>query len=124
MDTHIHQILSTSIEIRMAPPIPIFFMSKEERSIILAFLHLILFWKHFIDDIFLIILGSYTQLEYTFTYSKQTVSFLDVKIYLWNLKDSRKNFSKNTLTVWHYFTSTPTTHTAVKEVSFVHKHYH
>ena len=54
-----------------------------------------LIWKRFIDEIF-IFLGSHSQLKplmtfmntisptirYTFTYSKQTVTFLDVQIYL------------------------------------------
>ena len=71
-------------------------MGKEERTIILTFLHLIYFWKRFIDDIFFIFLGSHSQLnslmtfmnrispiiKYTFTYSEQTVTFLDVQIYL------------------------------------------
>ena len=96
MDTHIHQILGTSMGTRMAPPYANLFMGKEERTIILTFLHLIYFWKRFIDDIFFIFLGSHCQLrslmtfmntvsptiKYTFTYSKQTVTFLDVQIYL------------------------------------------
>ena len=71
-------------------------MGKEERIIILTFLHLIYFWKRSIDDIFFIFLGSHSQLKslitfmntfsptikYTFTYSEQTVTFLDVQIYL------------------------------------------
>ena len=96
MDTHIHQILGTSMGTRMAPPYANLFMGKEERTIILTFLHLIYFWKRFIDDIFFIFLGSHSQLKslmtfmntisptikYIFTYSKQTVTFLDVQIYL------------------------------------------
>ena len=72
------------------------FMGKEEHTIILTFLHLIYFWKRFIDDIFFIFLGSHSQLnslmtfintisptiKYTFSYSEQTVTFLDVQIYL------------------------------------------
>ena len=71
-------------------------MGKEEHTIILTFLHLIYFWKRFIDDIFFIFLGSHSQLnslmtfintisptiKYTFSYSEQTVTFLDVQIYL------------------------------------------
>ena len=63
---------------------------------ILTFLHLIYFWKRFIDDIFLVFLASHSQInslmtfmntisptmKYTFTYSKQSVTFLDVQIYL------------------------------------------
>ena len=77
------------------------FMGKEERTITLSFFHLIYFWKHFIGGIFFIFLGSLSQLKslmtfmntisptikYTFTCSEQTVSFLDVQIYL---SESRK----------------------------------
>ena len=74
-------------------------MGKEEHIIILLFLHLIYFWKRFVDDIFFNFLGFHTQLKslmtfmntisptikYTFTYYKQTVSFFDVQ-----LSESRK----------------------------------
>ena len=80
----------------MAPPYANLFMGKEERTIILTFLHLIYFWKRFIDDIFFIFLGSHSQLnslmtfmnpisstaKYKFAYSEKTVTFLDVQIYL------------------------------------------
>ena len=101
MDTYIHQILGTSMGTRMAPPYANLFMGKEECTIILTFLHLIYFWKCFIDDIFFIFLGSHSQLKflmtfmntisptikYAFTSSEQTVSFLGVQIYL---SESRK----------------------------------
>ena len=101
MDTHIRQILGTSMGTRMGPPYANSFIYKDERTIILAFLHLIYFWKRFIGDIFFIFLASHTQLEslmtfmntisptikYTFTYSKQTASFLNVQVYL---PESRK----------------------------------
>ena len=45
--THIHQILGTSMGTSMD-----LFMGKEECNTILAFLHLIYFWKRFIDNIF------------------------------------------------------------------------
>ena len=100
MGTYIYQILGTFMRTRMAFPYANLFMGKEERTIILTFLHLIYFWKRFIDDIF-IFLGSHIQLKslvtfmntisptikYTFTCSEQTVSFLDVQIYL---SESRK----------------------------------
>ena len=77
----------------MAPPYANLFMGREERTIILTFFHLIYFWKRFIGDIFFISLGSHFQLkslttfmntisstiEYTFTYSKQSVTLLDVQ---------------------------------------------
>ena len=52
MDTHIHQILGTSMETRMAPPYANLFMGKEEHTIILTFLHLIYFRKRFIGSSF------------------------------------------------------------------------
>ena len=87
-----HQILGTSMGTRMANPYTNLFLDKEEHTIILTFLHLIYFWKSFIDDIFFIFLGTHSQLEscitfmstisptiqYTFTYSEQTATFLDV----------------------------------------------
>ena len=96
MDSHIHQILGASMETRMDPRYANLFMDKEERTIILTFLHPIYFWKRFIDDIFFIFLGSHSKLKslmtfmntispiikYTFIYSKQTATFLDVQIYL------------------------------------------
>ena len=80
MNTHIHQILGTSMGTRMAPPYTNLFMGEEQHTIILTFFLLIYFWRRFIDDIFFIFLGSHSQLKslMTFTYSKQTVIFLDV----------------------------------------------
>ena len=95
-DTHIHQILGTPMRTRMAPSYAKLFMGKEERTRILTFFYLIYFWKRFIDDIFFIFLGPHSQLnslmtfvniisptiKYTYTYSEQTVTFVDVQIYL------------------------------------------
>ena len=124
MDTHILQILGTSMETRMAPPYANLFMEKEERTILLTFLHLIYFWKRFIDDIVFIFLGSHYQLKslmtfmnrisptikYTFTYSKQTVTFLDVKICLSkNRKLKTKLYRKptNCMTLIHFHSHHP-----------------
>ena len=124
MDTYIHQILGTSIGTRMAPPYANLFMEKEERTIILTFLHLIYFWKRFIDDIFFIFLGSHCQLKSlmtfmnttspiikcTFTHSKQTATFLDVKIYLSkNRKLKPKLYRKPTdcMTLLHFHSHHP-----------------
>ena len=41
MDTHIHEILGTSMGTRMASPYANLFMGKEERTIILTFFYLI-----------------------------------------------------------------------------------
>ena len=124
MDTHIHQVHGTSMGTRMAPPYANLFMGKEERTIILTFLHLIYFWKHFIDDNFFIFLGSHSQLKslmtfmntisptikYTFTYSKQTVSLRDVQIYLPEFRKLKtKLYKKPTdcVTLLHFYSHHP-----------------
>ena len=124
MDTHMHQILDTSMGIRMAPPYANLFMGNEERTIILNFLHLIYFWKRFIDDIFFIFLGSHSQLnslmtfmntisptiKYTFTYSEEPATFLDVQIYLYkNRKLKTKLYRKSTdcMTLLHFHSHHP-----------------
>ena len=89
---------------RMAPPYANVFMGKEERTIILTFLHLIYFWKRFIDDIFFFFLRSDSHfkslmtfmntisptIKYTFTYTEQTVKH-GMQIYL---SESRKRKTK------------------------------
>ena len=124
MDTHIHQILSTSMGTRMASPYVNLFVGKEERTIILTFLHLIYFWKRFIDDTFFIFLGSHSQLKslmtfmntisptikYTFTSSEQTVTFLDVQIYLSESRKLKtKHYKKPTdcMTLLHFHSHHP-----------------
>ena len=119
IDTHIHQILGTSMDTRMTPPYANLFMGKEEHTIILIFLHLIYFWKRFIDDIFFIFLGSHSQLEslmtfintisptinYTFSYSEQIATFLDVKIFLSEtrqLKTKLHRKSNNCISLFHF----------------------
>ena len=109
MDRHIHQIIGNSMETRIAPPYANLFMGKEERTIILTFLHLIYFWKYFIDDIFFNFLGSDSQLNSLVTFmnkigrtnkysfANQTVTFLDVQIYLSETRKLRtKLYSANT----------------------------
>ena len=124
MDTHICQILGTSMGTRMAPPYASLFMGKEERTIILTFLHLIYFWKSFIDDIFFIFLGSHSQLKslmtfmntisptikYTFTFSEKTVTFLDVEIYLSETRKLQTKFYKkptDCMTLLHFHSHHP-----------------
>ena len=128
MNTHIHQVLGTSMGTRMGFPYANLFISKEERTIIL----IIYFWRRFVDDIFFIFLGSHFQLKslmtfintsspnikYMFTYSEQTAYFLDVQIYL---SESKK--SKAKLSALYYFTFTLTIYPAVKKVSFIPKHF-
>ena len=40
-----------------------------------------------------------------------------------NPENLRQNLTKNPMTLWHYFTSTPTTHSAGKKISFIYKHF-
>ena len=52
MDRDIQQMRGTSMGVRMAPPDANSFVSKMERTILLAFFHLIYFWKRFVEDVF------------------------------------------------------------------------
>ena len=71
-------------------------MGRHEETIDEAFIWAILFWKRFIDDIFLIFLGTTNQLQslqdfmnhlhatikFSFQRSTQQISFLDMKIHI------------------------------------------
>ena len=124
MDAHIHQILSTSTGTRMAPRYDNLFMGKEKSTTILTFFHLIYFWKRLINDILFIFLGYHSQLKslmtfmntvsptikYTFTYSKQTVTFLDMQIQLSEtLKFKTKLYEKpaDCMTLLHFHSHHP-----------------
>ena len=77
-----------------APPYANLFMGRHEETIREAFIWAIPFWKRFIDDIFLIFLGTTEQLQsmkdfmnnlhptikFTFEHSTHEISFLDMKI--------------------------------------------
>ena len=122
--THIHQILGTSMGTRMGLHYASLFMGKKECTIILTFLHLIYILKRFIDYIFFIFLGSHSQLKsliifmnttsptikYTFTYSDQTVTFIDAHIYL---SEKRKLITKlykkptDCMTLLHFLSHHP-----------------
>ena len=52
MDRHIHQMLDALMGARMASHDANIFTSKMEHTILLAFFHLIYFWKRFAEDIF------------------------------------------------------------------------
>ena len=92
---------------RIGLPYANLFMHKEERTIILTFLHLINFWQRFVDDIFFIFLGTHSQLKslmafintssptikHMFTYSEQTAYFLDLQIYLSESKKPKKKLT-------------------------------
>ena len=67
IDTHIHQILGTSMGTSMD-----LFIGKEERTIIVPFLHLIYFSKRFIGSTSFIFLSFHTQLETWIKSDKQS----------------------------------------------------
>ena len=63
MDKHFLQLVATAMGARAAPPYANLFMGSHEETICEAFIWAILFWKRFIDNIFLIFLGTTNQLE-------------------------------------------------------------
>ena len=107
---------------KMAPLYVNLFTGKEERTIILAFFHLIYFWKRFIDDNFLFYLVLTPNLNLWWrlwtkvalrlianspTPNKLFLSYMCKSTFL-NLENTRQNFTEKPLTAWRYFTSIPT----------------
>ena len=96
MDKHFLQIVGTAMGTKAAPPYANLFMGRHEETLCEAFIWAISFWKRFIDDIFLIFLGTTEQLQsmkdfmnnlhptikFTFEHSTQEISFLDMKIHI------------------------------------------
>ena len=96
MGCHFLQLAGTTIETKATPPYTNIFMDYHEETIQEAFIQAILFWKRFIDDICLILLGTTNQLQsiedfmnnlqptvkFTFEHSTQGISFLDMKIHI------------------------------------------
>ena len=94
MDKHFLQLVGTAMGTKAAPPYANLFMGCHEETICEAFIWAILFWERFIDDIFLIFLGTTNQLQtlqdfmkhlhptikFTFQHSTQQISFLDMKV--------------------------------------------
>ena len=94
MDKHFLQLVGTAMGTKAAPPYANLFMGRHEETIRDTFIWAISFWKRFIDDIFLIFLGTTEQLQsmkdfmnnlrptikFTFEHSTQEISFLDMKI--------------------------------------------
>ena len=93
-------------------------------SIIFLAIYFLDFWKRFIDDIFFIFLGSNSQrkslmtfvntisptIKYTFTYSKQTVTILDVQIYLYEKRKLKTKFYRkptDCMTLLHFHSHHP-----------------
>ena len=96
MDRHFLQLVGTAMGTKAAPPYANLFMGRHEETIRETFIWAILFWKRFIDDIFLIFIGTTKQLQsmkdfmnnlhptikFTFEHSTQEISFLDMKIHI------------------------------------------
>ena len=94
MDKHFLQLVRTAMG--NAPPYANLFMSRHKETIQEAFIWAIPFWKRFIDDIFLIFLGTAKQLQsmkdfmnklhltikFTSEHSIQEISFLDMQIHI------------------------------------------
>ena len=112
MNNHVHQILGTSMGTRRTPWYTSLYMGKEERTIILTFLHLIYFWKRFINNICFYFLGSLTQLGSLMTFMIKisptircilllllTVAFLDLQVYLSESRKLKTKLHNKPLTV-------------------------
>ena len=94
MDKHCLQLVGTTMGTKAAPSYANLLMGRYEETICEIFIWAILFWKRFIDNIFLIFLGTTTQLstlhdftkhlhptiKFAFQHSSQQISFLDMKI--------------------------------------------
>ena len=102
-------LIGTAMGTKAAPPHANFFMGCQEETIRETFIWPIPFWKRFIDDIFLIFLGTTNQLQslqdfmnhlhpiikFTFQHSTQQISFLDMRIQIRrNCKLSTALFTK------------------------------
>ena len=96
MYRHFLQLDSTAMGTKAATPYAILFMGRHKETIWEAFIWAFPFWKRFLDDIFLIFLGTTEQLQslnnfmnnlhptikLTFEHSIQEISFLDKKIHV------------------------------------------
>ena len=96
MDRHFLQLVSTAMGTKAAPPYANLGMGRHEETIWETFIWAIPFWKRFIDNIFLIFIGTTKQfrsmkdfmnnlhptIKFTFEHSTQEISFLDMKIHI------------------------------------------
>ena len=63
MDRHFPQLTGTTIGTKAAPPYDNLFMGRHKEATQEAFIWAISFWERFIDDLFLIFLGTTEQLQ-------------------------------------------------------------
>ena len=96
MGRHFFQLVSTAMGSKAAPPYANLVVDRHEETIQEAFVWAISFWKRFLDDIFLIFVGTTKQLQsmknfmnnlhptikFTFEDSTREISFLDMKIHV------------------------------------------
>ena len=96
IDRHFIQLVGTAMLTKAAPPYANLFMGHHKETIPEAFIWAIPFWKRFIDEVFLIFVGTTKQLQsmkdfmtnlhptikFTFEHSTQEISFLDMKIHI------------------------------------------
>ena len=111
MDKHFLQLVGIAMGTNAAPPYANLFMDHQEEEIHETLICAIPFWKRFIDDIFLIFIGTTNQLQslwdfmnhlhptinFTFQHFTQQISFLDMMIQIGaNRKLSTTIFRKPT----------------------------
>ena len=96
MDRHFVELIGTAMGTKTAPPYANLIMGRDEETIREAFIWIIPFWKRFIDDTFLIFLGTTKQLQsmknfmnnlhptikLIFEHSTQEIPFLDMKTHI------------------------------------------
>ena len=96
MDKHFLQLVGTAMGTKAAPPYSNLFIGRHKETICEVFIWAFLFWKTFIDDIFMIFLGTTNQLQslqdfmnhshrtimFTFQHSTQQIFLLDMNIHI------------------------------------------
>ena len=121
--------------IKATPPYVNIFMDENEETVREVFIWAILFWKRFINDIFVIFLVTTNQLQplqdfmnhlhstikLTFQHSTQQISFLDMKIQIGADRKVSTRLYRKTTDSRHLYTFTPTTNSSAKKTSFFHK---
>ena len=133
MDRHFLQLVGTAMRTKSAPPCANHFRGRHKETIREVFIWAIAFWKRFIDDIFLIFIGTTKLLQsmkdfmnnlrptikFTFEHSTRQISFLDMKIHIGgDRKLSTTLYRKNPVTLAQFYTSTPTTLLNAKKALF------
>ena len=96
MDKHFLQLVGTAMGTKAVSPYANLFIGRHQETICEVFIWAFLFWKTFIDDIFMIFLGTTNQLpslqdfmnhshrtiKFTFQHSTQQIFWLDMNIHI------------------------------------------